>query len=102
MDDNTYQTMLGMGYSQEEAIGMIRQIKLGATFCMALALSEERYGGDAFPSTCLDILEEVYGKRLSRMKPETIKDKIYHMMLQATCTPDKEMITEVVQEWLND
>lgn len=88
-------------YGAAEAAQLVQLSIVGKTFYRCLALSEERHGVDAWPDTCLTILEEVYGKRLNKMKPKTIVDKITAMMLQAMENPHNESIIEVVNNWIN-
>lgn len=55
---------------------------------------------DLFPVDCIDILKEIYGKRLDSMKPKTIF-KIVHTMLSCHGEPDPEYINEAIQNFCN-
>jgi len=84
-----------------EARTMVMINEYGKTFFMAFAIAEERFGINLMPPECLNILEEVYGKRLEKMKPKTIFEKVKLMMQTVDSNPDDEGILDAVEYYLN-
>jgi len=56
---------------------------------------------DLFPFHCIDILKDLYGKRLESMKPKIICD-IINVMLSAQVEPDMQDIIKEVNDYCND
>lgn len=55
---------------------------------------------ELFPVDCIDILKEIYGKRLDSMKPDTITGLI-STMISTQYQPDMDIINETVQKFCN-
>jgi hypothetical protein len=62
--------------------------------CRRIAFNTE----ELFPHVCIDIMEEVYGKRMERMSPNAICDVVLNMMA-TWVDPDRESCMEAVQMW---
>ena len=73
----------------------------GPTFYKCISIANERYGEELMYNECLDVLYEVYGKRLENMKPYTIAKKMRDLMGIAISDPDMEVINETIQDWIN-
>jgi hypothetical protein len=89
------------GYSTQESLLGVRVAMQGETFVKACEIAEDRHGENLMPDDCVVILEECYGKKMERMKPKTIYEKVYHMLLQATDSPDEEGIMDSVKYYMN-
>lgn len=85
-----------------EALETVQLAVYGYNFYKAFKIAEERHGGDLMPCDCVNILEEVYGKRMTKMKPKTIIDKVTKMMQTVEPSPDTQSIKESVDYYLND
>jgi len=48
--------------------------------CISISFNHE----NLFPPICMDIISKVYGERAGWMKPNTLCELVYRMMLQVT------------------
>lgn len=55
---------------------------------------------DGFPDSAIEILEEVYGKKLELMKPKTILKKVLSLQQCLTTEPDEDECLEAVNRYL--
>lgn len=72
------------------------------SFKFRQALHRAFINPDIMPVDCIDILQDVYGKQLDRMKPATITQMVRYMMQTAIDTSDiMDDIEETVQDFCN-
>lgn len=92
------------GFTNDE-IQMAIDIKTnGITMVKAMYLFNELYDGgkiDGFPDSSIEVLEKFYGRRLKKMKFNTIYDKVYTLQRTIIDKPDEYYIRESVKYYLN-
>lgn len=92
------------GYSPQEITLHISVATVGQTMTRAIVEFSSRYDSqsiDGFPESSIQILEECYGeRRLRRMTPKTIAEKVYALQRTVTERPDEEEIAHAINYYL--
>jgi hypothetical protein len=55
-----------------------------------------------FPHAAVDILKDVYGKRLDAMRPATIYDKVEALCMKNGYEPERQDVVEAVNNFIGD
>jgi hypothetical protein len=96
-----YEYLIANGKSVSEARQTVLLNTVGLQFYKIMAICEERHGINLMPIECINVMEEVYGKKMETFKPQTIFNKVYNLMTMVDSNPCKESINESVEFYLN-
>ena len=96
-----YEYLISNGKSVSEARQIVLLNTVGIQFYKITAICEERHGINLMPTDCINIMEEVYGKKMETFKPKTIFNKVYNLMTLVESNPCKESINDSVEYYLN-
>lgn len=85
-----------------EDAGLIQALIEGVKYTKCRMLCEDRYGINLMTDCAFLIMQEVYGKQLTKMKPDTLISKLTGLMRMVDGDPDEDIIKETIKDYLNE
>lgn len=106
MNNQEYTDMLKKnGFSTSEIIMALSIKENGVKFTECLYEFNAKYDSgeiDGFADSCIELLEKHYGKKLEKMKPKTIFDKVFRMQRQVVEEPEEQHIIDAINYYLSN